>query len=123
MWLIIRKSDNAVMSAQFTRPGDVGIGRIVKEWYGPAPAIHNPSEGVESYDPTLDNPDWAILAQSRVDFGELANLADAEIGWLEATIPQIDTMALEDLRSVLQRLAQENLRQIKAWRYLFRRLI
>lgn len=59
---------------------------------------------------------------ARVDFGILADAAAAEIAWLDDTIPQIDSMTIEEVRGVVKRLAQENLRQIKAWLYVLRRL-
>ena len=115
MWLIIRDSDSVVTGTNYNFSPPVPAGHTAKEWHGPEPRVGE-------LDPTLDDPDYTILVQSRVDFGELANLADAEIEWLETTIPQIDDMAFGDLRTVLLRLARENLRQIKAWRYLFRKL-
>lgn len=125
MWLIIRDSDSTVAGTNYSHlkpvtPPD----HTAKEWHGPEPPCHDPyaDDPVYSYDPTLNNPAWAALIQSRVDFGALADQANTEIDWLNATIPQIDTMTLEDLRAVLKRIAQENLKQIKAWRYLFRRL-
>lgn len=62
------------------------------------------------------------VRETRPDLEMLAGEADAEIGWLNETIPQIDTMAAVQVRDVVKRLAQENLRQIKAWKYIFRRL-
>jgi len=97
----------------------------IKEWHGPIPQIHNPDDPenpVVSYDPTVDNAEWAALMQTRLDFGALADQADAEVSWLEDVIPQINTMTQEELRWVILRVAQENLRQIRAWRYLFRKL-
>jgi len=92
------------------------------EWVGPEPALHNPSEGVISLDPTLDDPDYSTFAGTRVVFNDLEAQAVTEIAWLEAAILTIDAADLTTLRAVIKRLAQENLREIKAWRYLFRRL-
>lgn len=61
------------------------------------------------------------LREAKIDFDALAELADSEVSWLEGTIPTIETMTLEELRGLAKRLAQENLYQIKAWRYMLRR--
>jgi hypothetical protein len=53
--------------------------------------------------------------------GLLGN-SHTEVAWLEETIPQIETMTLEELRGVLKRLARENMECIRAWRYVIRRL-
>ena len=115
MWLIIRDSDNTVVGTNYNFGPPAPAGHTIKEWHGAEPGLGSP-------DPTLDNPAWAILTQAHLDFDALASQADTEVNWLENTIPQIDTMDIESLRGVLLRLAQENLRQIKAWKYLFRRL-
>lgn len=122
MWLIIRKSDNAVVGTNYLVAPKVGPLFEVKEWQGIEPPIHDPHEGVESYDPTLADPDYPAFLQNRIDFDELADKAASEIQWLNDTIPQIDTMTAAQVRDVVKRLAQENLRQINAWRYIFRRL-
>ena len=44
-----------------------------------------------------------------------------ELSWLDSTIPQIDGMALADLRSTLKRLAKENQGMLKAWQLLVRK--
>jgi len=62
------------------------------------------------------------IRETRPDFDELSSRASAEIDWLDATIPNVDTMTGEEVRGVVKRLAQENLQTIKAWRYILRRL-
>lgn len=114
MWLIIQELDHTVIGTNYNFGPPAPEGCVVKEWHGAEP-------GLGSIDPTHDNPTWLLLAQAHLDFDALADQADAEIDWLEAAIPQIDTMTQEKLQGVILRLAQENLRQIKAWRYLFRR--
>ncbi len=125
MWLIIRKSDSAVIGTQ------VGIDPSacwdatlfdVKEWSGPEPPIHDPDEDIISLDPTLADPGYSTFTEARGVFNDLEARATAEIAWLEAAIPAIDSADIATLRMVLKRLAQENLQEIKAWRYLFRRL-
>jgi len=115
MWLIIRDSDSTVEGTNYNCMPPAPWGHTVVEWHGAEP-------GIGDRDPTLDNPAWSALTNAHVDFDELADLANSEVAWLENVIPQIATMDMENLRTVLQRLAQENLRQIKAWHYLFRRL-
>jgi len=123
MWLIIRNSDSAVVGTNYaTQAPAAPNGHTVKEWFGPEPALHDPVEGVESYDPTLDDPDWKILANLRIDFDALADKADNEVAWLEAAIPQIETANLDELRMLLSRLMRQNTVMIKAWRYIVRRL-
>jgi hypothetical protein len=60
----------------------------------------------------LDLDDEAVQT---ADFEALAELAEAEIAWLVETIPTIAD-------PIVRRIAQENLRMIRAWRYVFRRL-
>jgi len=62
------------------------------------------------------------VRETRPDFDELGDKADAEVNWLGTMIPNIDTMIGEEVRDVVKRLAQENLQTIKAWRYILRRL-
>lgn len=121
MWLIIRESDDAVVGTNYNVAPPVPPGHRVVEWYGSEPAIHDPPE-VESYDPTLDDPGFPIFEEAREIFDDLEAQAGAEIAWLEMVIPQIDTADLETLRAILKRIAQENLREIRAWRYVWRRL-
>jgi len=122
MWLIIRESDNAVVGTNYNIPPLAPPGHWVVEWTGPEPAVHTPDEGVESYDPTLADPDYSTFLEARGVFDDLEAQAETEIAWLESAIPQIDTADLATLRAILKRVAQENLREIRAWRYLFRRL-
>lgn len=132
IYLVIEKSNDpgrpgTVFQAHRDHPGDrYGPRFEVKPWTGPVPPIHcvdDPdAEPIISYDPTWDNPDWSSMIQKRIDYDALADQADAEIDWLDAMIPQITTMNLEELRGVLLRMARQNRKTIKAWRYLFRRL-
>jgi len=121
MWLIIRESDDAVIGTNYNIAPPAPAGHRIVEWAGPEPAIHDPPE-VESYDPTLVDPDYSTFTDARNIFNDLEARADAEIAWLESVIPTIDTADLVTLRAVLRRLAQQNLRSIAAWRYVFRRL-
>lgn len=125
MWLIIRKADTAVVGTQLgidpSAYWDSGL-FDVKEWAGPEPAIHDPDEDIYSYDPTLTDLDYPTFMEARGIFNDLEAQATTEIAWLEAAIPTIDSADLATLRLVLKRIAQENLREIRAWRYLFRRL-
>lgn len=57
-----------------------------------------------------------------VDFADFVDRATSEIAWLEATIPNIDTMTAAEVRAVVKRLAQENVEVIRSLRYLARRL-
>lgn len=129
MWLIIRKLNGAIVGTNYHyKPTANEDFFEIKEWHGPEPPIHDPNpvdegEPIYSYDPTLNDPTYSAFLERRVDFDELANRAIAEIEWLNDTIPQIDTMTAAQVRGVVKRLAQENLRQIKAWRYIFNRLV
>lgn len=126
MWLIIRKSDSTMFGAQFQKPPSNAFDPAVfdvKEWYGPAPPVHNPDEGVESYDPTLDDPDYPAFRQGRIDFDTLAGKATSEIEWLNETIPAIPTMTGAEVRNVVFRIAREQREELRAWRYIFRRLL
>lgn len=96
----------------------------IKEWDGLPPSLGNPLEGIPpDLDPTLDDPDYPDFQEARARFDELAEKAAAEIAWLEETIPQIDTMTAAEVRAVVKRLARENMETIRAWRYVFRRLL
>jgi len=59
---------------------------------------------------------------AKVDLRELRADATAEIDWLEENIPLVDTADLATLRTYIRRLMSENLRQIKAWRFVAHRL-
>lgn len=122
MWLIIRESDDAVTGTNYNVAPPAPTGHRVVEWVGDEPPIHDPDEGVFSYDPTLDDSDYPTLLDARGMFDDLETGAIAEIAWLESIIPAIDIADLTELRAILKRLAQQNLRSIKAWRYLWRRL-
>lgn len=127
MWLIIRKSDHAVIGtqAEIKPPDDAWNPDIfeIKEWYGLEPLICDSETGICGYDPTLDDPTYPDFLERRGHFDELADKASSEIEWLEATIPDIDGMAAAEVRAVVKRLARENLETIRAWRYVIRRLI
>jgi len=113
-WLLINNYNNTVMGISPVPPpeGHVrGPQFTVKEWMEPV-SIGDPDPTVGQEDKLQD------IAQAHQHFNNLAELATAEIEWLQTTIPDIDTMGIEDLRATLKRLAQENLHQIRAWRYL-----
>lgn len=128
MWLIIEIATERVFAIESQQP-PVGAYPAalydVKEWDGPVPQLpgHDPVTGEEipgDIDPTLADPDYADKVQQRVDFKALADAVDAEIDWLNATIPNIDTMTALEVRAVVKRLAQENREMMKAWRYVLR---
>jgi NCAIR mutase (PurE)-related protein len=52
----------------------------------------------------------------------LAGAIQAELDYLEATIPSIDAMTAAQVRAVVKRLAQENLSILKLLRYVYRRM-
>lgn len=123
MWLIIRKADSAVVGTNYLVAPEASAAFEVKEWQGAEPPIHDPDEGVESYDPTLTDPGYPAFRQSRVDFDGLADKAAVEIEWLDETIPNIPTMTGAEVRAVVHRLAREQREELRAWRYIFRRLL
>lgn len=134
MWIVIYKEHpkirpelaGRVFATENVRPPDGAypVGKFdVKEWDGPPPNLGDPDQGIlPDLDPTLADPGYADKVQQRVDFEALADKAAAEIAWLEETIPLIDDMTLEELRSVLKRVARENMETIRAWGYVIRRL-
>lgn len=125
MWLVIRRSDGAVVGTQRgdQKPEWDENSFEVKEWLGPEPALHDPDEGIESYDPTLDDPGYPAFRQSRIDFDALADKAATEVEWLNETIPLIPTMTGAEVRDVVHRIAKEQREELRAWRYVFRRLL
>jgi hypothetical protein len=70
----------------------------------------------------LDNPDYAIFTDAYIGLQDIETAATAEIQWLNDTIPLVDTMTLEELRTTFKRVMQEQRQEIRAWRYVFRRL-
>jgi hypothetical protein len=123
MWLVIRKSDDAVIGTNSVDPTGYWNAELfsIKEWNGKEPQIHDPDEGIESYDPTIDNPDWLDFISTRVDFDALAAQANNEIDWLNENIPLVVGADLETLRTFLQRVMVEQREELKAWRYIFRK--
>lgn len=118
MWLLIEIATGLVRGYQEQEiPADGYDPAVfeVKEWAGDPPDLDGP-------DPTLADLDYQVFVNSRVDFDALEDKATNEIAWLEENISLIDTMTVEELRGVAKRLCQENLEQIKAWRYVIRRL-
>jgi hypothetical protein len=118
MWLIVRKSDNAVVGTQS------GIKPIwdatlfeVKEWTGAEPPIHDPD--IPSYDPTLSDPTYPDFQQRRIDFAALKEQATNEIDWLNDNIPLVSSADLATLRAYLERVMREQRQEIRAWRYIF----
>lgn len=53
MWLIIRKKDGAVLGTNYNCAPLAPKGCEIKEWFGAEPAVHDPRQGIESYDPTV----------------------------------------------------------------------
>lgn len=130
MWLIIDPNitdpagRGAVIGTSSVEPPSSAFPAhfLIKEWGGVEPLVHDPEDGIESYDPTVDDPGYLAFLQSRLDFDALFASADNEIAWLDSTIPNISTMTAVEVRAVVERLARENREMIKAWRYLFNRL-
>lgn len=91
-----------------------------------AEIYHDPDTGnpVPSPEPpgTYVELDIDSEAVETTDFEVLAGEIVAEVQWLDDTIPQIDAMTVAEVRAVVKRLAQENKRMLKAWRYVIRRL-
>lgn len=56
------------------------------------------------------------------DFSATIAQINGELDYLNATIPNIDTMTAAQVRSVVKRLAQENREILKALRWVARRL-
>jgi len=123
MWLIIRDSDSAVVGTNYAqaKPG-TPPGHTAKEWYGAEPPLHDPEDGVESYDPTLDDPAYVELVSFHADFDALAETAANEIAWLEDALDVVDVADLATLRIILKHVLRENLGMVKAWRYVLKRL-
>lgn len=122
MWLIVRDSDNAVIGTNYTISPTVSVGITVREWHGAEPPIHDPENGVYSYDPTLDDPDYPDFQQRRIDFDALKIQATNEIEWLNDNIPLVSSADLATLRSYLERIMREQRQEMRAWRYIFSRL-
>lgn len=66
-------------------------------------------------------PEDVERADGQARWQELRGLYQDEIGYLQAVIITIDTMTLSQIRSVVKRLAQENLRILQAFKHLFLR--
>jgi hypothetical protein len=54
---------------------------------------------------------------------DLLGAAEAELEWLDENIPLIGTMNAVQVRTVVNRLAQENRQMIRAWRYVLNRML
>jgi NCAIR mutase (PurE)-related protein len=72
-----------------------------------------------AFDPIAEQ---AALDAERDTRRGLAGAIQAELDYLEATIPGIDAMTAAQVRAVVKRLAQENLSVLKLLRYVYRRL-
>jgi NCAIR mutase (PurE)-related protein len=71
------------------------------------------------FDPAAEQ---AALDAERDTRRGLAGAIQAELDYLEATIPGVDAMTAAQVRSVVKRLAQENLSILKLLRYVYRRM-
>ena len=113
MWIAIRLSDSAVVGTIMVRPpeGAYGLGHVVKEWLGQEPRVHDPDNGIESYDPTTDCPGYDEAVAARLDCQDLRDKIKAELDWLTQAIPTITD-------PITKRLAQQNRAIIKALRYV-----
>lgn len=72
---------------------------------------------IAAHDPQ-NNPD--VL--EKADLGSLEADIAGELVWLADTLATIDTMTNTQVRNVVKRLLQEQQRELKAWRYVIRRL-
>ena len=130
MWLVIDKATQRVFAIETAQPPEDAYPTAlydVKEWDGPVPKLEmpaippNPGRKAD-LDPTLADPGYQDKVQQRLDFEALADKATAEIEWLDETIPNIQTMTGAEVRDVVHRLAREQREELRAWRYIFRRL-
>lgn len=116
-WLLINNRTGLVEGIGPTPPpeGHVrGPQFTVKEWMGPV-SIGDPDPTVGQEDALQD------ITQAHQHFDNLAELATAEIAWLQDALDEIDTATPAEMRAIVKRLLQENLHQIRAWRYLLMR--
>jgi hypothetical protein len=111
-WLELTQGDESY-SLPATAPGNMAEGDLL---------VHFEAGEARLWRIAQEKAHPGGLYQVRKDFEALADKAAAEVAWLEETIPQIETMTLEELRGVLKRLARENAETIRAWRYVIRRL-
>jgi hypothetical protein len=58
----------------------------------------------------------------RRDFSGLEQDINNELVWIGDTLATIDTMTQAQVRNVIKRILQEQQRELKAWRYVIRRL-
>lgn len=131
MWLIISTviTDGAGRGAvvgtlrQEPPTGAYGPDVEYKEWNGDEPPVHDPISGIESYDPTIDDPDYPDFEQASQDFRDLYAQAATEIQWLEDNIPLVPTADLDTLRAYLQRVMIEQRKKLQAWRYLGKNIV
>jgi hypothetical protein len=122
MWLVVR--DGRVISAQHNNPGEVA-GHEVFEWFGPFEVYcieHTTPERVTIPEVAGLDPRPPGYDTGRDKFDDLGNQAQSEIDYLDATIPNIDTMSQAEIVVVVKRLAQENRQMLRAWRYVINRL-
>jgi hypothetical protein len=96
------------------RLADVTLAEEPAAWL----AAHS-AEAQAAIDVGVYNEDAAIR---KVDFDDLADKIESEIAWLDVTIPMIDSMTAAQVRDTVKRLAQENQRMLRAWRYVLRHL-
>lgn len=125
MWVVVR--DGKVQSVQPHKPDDIP-GHDIFEWFGDEPKTHVPAlaDPITGYviRPAQEADDDPRPPGYDTHIGDLVDLKDtieSEIAWLETTIPLIDGMDAAQVRSLVKRLAQENLGELRAWRYLLNR--
>lgn len=123
MWIIVRLSDNMVVGTNYTTCPPTPLGHAVKEWYGSEPAVYDPETGEGDTDPTLVDPDYALFTEARTNLENIEDAATDEIAWLLDAIAEVDGADLTALRTMFKRVLQEQLREIRAWRYVIRRLM
>lgn len=129
MWLVIFETSDLkdrVHAVEHSRAA-AGVYDSVKfrirEWDGAVPNLGDLAAGVlPDMDPTLEDPGYPDKVQQRLDFEALADKATAEIEWLDETIPLISTMTGAEVRDVVHRIAREQREELRAWRYILRRL-
>jgi hypothetical protein len=126
MWLVIN-DEGYVVSHDRAKPGEQPEGYEVVEWFGAIEwevydTITLPS-GEEVPVVRGIDPRPVGYEDHRDKMEELLTAAGDELDWLDATIPDIDTMNSSAVQGVVKRLAQENRQQIRAWRYVINRLL
>jgi len=103
-WLIIRKSDSAVIGSQFDRPADVAVNLglfDIKPWWGSPVQASDPLVGRVVIDPTLNNPTWQALYDAWSD--GLAAAGGAKQWYIDhPNAAQLFELSIADLDTAIQ---------------------